>query len=192
MIKLFSIVIAFGLFSNGCSDDDPPAPTDPVNTEAESAYLLGYRVETPEGRVYYMEAHEEIPSNSNVSEAVELGLNRRIFSYGEHPYIWSGDDATMTKWTLDKTTLELSTDGVVSFGNTGISGFVAPPIFLSETQAFFSELAEGVIVEWNPTTMEITKVHNVDPLPDVGVPIDWYKGLVQISFCRGEQDFNVH
>lgn len=184
MIKILSVLLILGLFFNSCSDDN--ANTNPENPEAESGYLLAYRVETPEGRVYYMEVNEEIPSKSNVSEAVELGLNYRIYSYNGHPYTWSQGDAIITKWNVDKTTLKLSRDGNISFANTGISGDVAPPVFLSETQAFFSKLAEGVIVEWNPATMEITKVHNVDPLPDVGAQIDWYKDWFKYPFQEGK------
>lgn len=162
--------ISVGIFS--CSDSDNDLNPDGV--EAESAWIYAYRNETPQGRVYYMSAHEVIPSESNVSEAVELGLNNRIYSYGEYPYTWNGDAATITKWNVDKTTLELSINGAVSFASTGISGNVGPPIFLSETQAFHSNLEEGVIVEWSPNTMEITKIHNVDPLPDAGGPLNWY------------------
>ena len=182
-IKALSIILIFGLLFNSCSSNDENP--NPENEEAESGYILAYRVETPEGRVYYLEAHEEIPSNSNVSKAVELGLNNRIYSYNEHPYTWSRDDATITKWNVDKTSLKLSKGGIISFANTGISGDVAPPVFLSDTQAFFSKLSEGVIIEWNPSTMEITKVHNVTTLPDVGVQIDWYKDWFKYPFSGG-------
>ena len=164
-------LISFGVISCNNDGDNDVSPDD---MEAASAWIYAYRLETPEGRVYYMSVHEEIPSESNVSEAVELGLNNRIYSYGEHPYTWNGDAATITKWNVDRTTLALSVDGIVSFATTGISGNVGPPVFLSETQSFFSNLEEGVVVEWNPSTMEIEKVHHVDPLPDTGTEIDWY------------------
>lgn len=170
MIKVFSAIITFGVLMNACNSDDNgntnPDEGEPTEVAAKSAWLYGFRLETPEGRVYYMSAHEEIPKEANASEAVELGFNARIYSYGEHPYTWNGDAATITKWNVDKTTLNLSQNSIVSFANTSLSGAnLAEPIFLSESQAFYSDLTEGVIVEWNPTTMEITKVLNVDPLP---------------------------
>ncbi|WP_103864515.1 hypothetical protein [Aquimarina sp. I32.4] len=185
MIKFFSIISIVGLLFNGCSDGKSNK-SNSRSSEVESAHVLAYRMETPEGRIYYMEVHEKIPSKSNVSEAVELGLNNRIYSYNEHPYTWSRDDATITKWSVDKATLEVSKNGVISFAHLGISGDVAPPVFLSDTQAFFSKLAEGVIVEWNPSNMKITKVHNVDPLPDVGVQIDWYKDWFKYLLSNGK------
>ncbi|WP_192348769.1 hypothetical protein [Algoriphagus sp. Y33] len=149
-----------------CNDDE--GDTNPDAEEVESAWVIGYRVETPQGRVYYLEAHENLPSATNTSEAVELGLNSRIYSYGENPYTWNGDAATITKWEVNKSSFELSAIGIVSFAGTGVSGNIAAPAFISETQAYTTNLAEGVVVEWNPSTMEITKVHNVDAFPDLG------------------------
>ncbi|MEM6737789.1 MAG: hypothetical protein AAF620_17145 [Bacteroidota bacterium] len=160
---LLIVAISIGIFS--CSEDDN-TDTNIDEVEAESGFLYSYRLETPQGRVYYMSANPEIPSEANPSESFELGFNSRIYSYGEHPYTWNGDATTMTKWEVDKSTFEFSTIGIVSFAATGIDGNdVGPPLFVSETQAFFTFLREGVIVEWNPSTMEITETYNVEPNP---------------------------
>lgn len=161
---LLTGVVSIGIIS--CSDDDPSVTdTDPV--EVESAWVLAYRSETPQGRVYYMEVNETIPSESNVSNAVELGLNNRIYSFGENPLTWNGDAGTITRWNVDRTNLDLSVDAILSFASNGVTGNIGAPIFLSETRAFMQNLAEGVIVEWNPTTMEITTVYNVSDFPEV-------------------------
>ncbi|MEH6657350.1 hypothetical protein [Leeuwenhoekiella marinoflava] len=166
MAFMFLSMMAIGITS--CDNDDKGNP-NPGGEEIETAWVIGYRVETPQGRVYYLETHENIPSETNTSEAVELGLNSRIYSYGENPYTWNGDAATITKWEVNKSTLELTAIGIISFSSTGVSGNIAAPAFISETQAYTTNLAEGVVVEWNPSTMEITEVHNVDAFPDLGV-----------------------
>lgn len=153
--------------TTSCNDGD--GDTNPDGEEIETAWVIGYRVETPQGRVYYLEAHETLPSETNTGEAVELGLNSRIYSYGENPYTWNGDAGTITKWEVNKSTLALNPIGIVSFASVGVTGNIAEPAFISETQAFTTNLAEGVVVEWNPSIMEITQVHNVDAFPDLGV-----------------------
>jgi hypothetical protein len=76
---------------------------------------------------------------------------------------------------VDKTTLELSPAAILSLaGTTELSGNIRP-VFLSDTKAFINRVEEGLIVEWNPSTMEITKVHNVDPLPDIGTELVGYR-----------------
>lgn len=166
-------MLLMGIISTGivsCSDDnDSDVTPDPgEGQEVESAWLYVTGVNTPQGFVRYMEIHEEIPARSNVAEAVELGLNSRAFFFGEHPYTWNGNAAVMTKWKVDRNTLELTVDGVLSFASAGITGDVGEPAFLSETQSYFANLKEGVVLEWNPNTMEITETFNVTPLPDPG------------------------
>lgn len=158
-------IISLGI--NACKTDTDD--TTPDVEEVGSAWVIGYRTETPQGRIYYLEVNKNIPTETNTSEAVELGLNSRIYSYGEHPYTWNGDAATITKWEVNKSSFELSAIGIVSFAGIGVSGNIAAPAFISETQAYTTNLAEGVIVEWNPSTMEITKVHNVEAFPDLGI-----------------------
>ncbi|MEQ8472586.1 MAG: hypothetical protein RIC35_15450 [Marinoscillum sp.] len=170
LTMLFIGMISISITS--CNDDE--GDTNPDGEEVETAWVIGYRVETPQGRVYYLEAHENLPSATNTSEAVELGLNSRIYSYGENPYTWNGDAATITKWEVNKSTLALSPVGIISFASTGVTGNIAEPAFVSETQAFTTSLAEGVVVEWNPTTMQITEVHEVDAFP---IP-EAYDGLL--------------
>ena len=35
-----------------------------------------------------------------------LGLGARILSFGEHPYTWNDNAGTLTKWNVDRTTLD--------------------------------------------------------------------------------------
>ncbi|WP_438712046.1 hypothetical protein ACSTS3_06160 [Aquimarina muelleri] len=163
-------ILTLGIISCNNDNDD----TNNSNDESETAWIIGYRTETPQGKVYYLEANENIPSETNASQAVELGLNNRIYSYGGNPYTWSGDAGTITKWEVDKSTLALTPSGIVSFASVGVTGNIAGPAFISETQAFTTNLAEGLVVEWNPSTMEIIKIYNVDAFP---IP-EAYDGLL--------------
>ncbi|MEM0940240.1 MAG: hypothetical protein AAGI25_10705 [Bacteroidota bacterium] len=183
-ITLFFLgVISVGSVS--CSDDDNSGITL-VDGEAESAWVYGFNNQTPNGSVNYMIADEEIPENADISQAVELGLSASIYSFGEHPYTWNGDAATITKWSVDRVNLTLAVEGIISLASKSISGSVGAPVFLSETQAFFSKLSEGIIVEWNPSTMEITKTHNVAPLANSETVEGWYSEIVGYSVPDGK------
>ena len=170
---LLMLVITF--CSIGCQEDDTVSDNTDTGDEIETAWIYAYRTEGPEGRAYYMSAHEEIPSEPDISVAVELGPSARISSFGAHPYTVDGDAGTVTKWSVDNTTLEITQAGGLGLANTAIADNVEQPIaFISETQAFLTNLAEGAIVEFNPTTMEITTVHDVEPLPDAGGELNHY------------------
>ncbi|MEM1339252.1 MAG: hypothetical protein AAGF96_15945 [Bacteroidota bacterium] len=182
-IRLFGLLLIMGLFFTACSDDDPDPDPDPItqpdadpdsdsdpdpDTGLPSGWLTGYRVESPQGQLYYMEASENILGETNVSNAVELGFGARILSFGENPYTWNDEAGTLTKWSVDRTTLEFSIEGIISFASVGISGNVGfGTRFVSETKAYIPNIREGVIVEFNPSLMEITSVVNFDfPFPN--------------------------
>ncbi|MEM9300304.1 MAG: hypothetical protein AAGA64_18245 [Bacteroidota bacterium] len=150
-----------------CSDDDT-TDVDSGNQELASGWLTGYRKDSPQGALYYMEASENILDETNVSNAVEVGLASRILSFGENPYTWNDEAGTLTKWSVDRTTLEFSVEGILSFASQGISGNVGfGTTFVSETKAYIPNISEGVIVEFDPSVMEITEVINFDfPFPN--------------------------
>ncbi|MEM6893797.1 MAG: hypothetical protein AAF554_08920 [Bacteroidota bacterium] len=174
-IRLFGLLLFMGLFFMACgSDDNDPSETDPIaqpdpDTDPDSdaglpsGWLTGYFSDSPQGRLYYMEANENIPNQTDVSNAVELGFGARITSFGENPYSWNDDAGTITKWNVDRSTLEFSVEGIISFASLGISGNIGLDIrFVSETKAYVPFIAEGLIVEFSPSAMEITEVINFD------------------------------
>ncbi|MEM1260088.1 MAG: hypothetical protein AAGH81_16280 [Bacteroidota bacterium] len=190
-LKIFGLILALGMISYSCgSDDNDPEPEPPIGMEDddpigmeddtppveefESGWLIGYRTRTPQGLIWYMEVNEELPNETDQANAVELGFNSQIFTTGDGVWTWNGDASTITRWEVDRTNLEFSVNGLLSIAASGISGRNAPNLFFSETRAFISQLAEGTVVEWNPSTMEIIQIHNVDPLPDLGTTFGFY------------------
>ncbi|MGD1895066.1 MAG: hypothetical protein ACFB15_31290 [Cyclobacteriaceae bacterium] len=169
-------VLSVGTISCDDNNDDnntvTPEPNEPVETEA--GWLIGYRTRTPQGLVWYMEVNEELPAETDLSNAVEIGFNAQILTFGSDVWTWNGDASTITKWEVDRTTLDFSVTELLSIATTGISGRRVANVFFSETQAFITNLAEGTIVEWNPQTMEIITVHNIDTLPDLGEEFSFY------------------
>lgn len=161
MAFLFLTIMAIGITS--CKKDDEPT-LDNNREEVATAFVRSIISYTPNGWVNYIEVVEDLTTNPDFSKAVEIGLyvGSDIHSVGEHPMTLNNDAKTITKWKVDKATLELSVEGVLSYASTGISS--NDITFVSETTAFINDLSEGIIVEFNPSTMEITKTHNVTPL----------------------------
>lgn len=156
----FLMAILF-LSITSCNNDDNPVP-DPGTTES-TAILTSLRVSTPGGNVYYMGAYADIPDEMDYRDMVELGTASTVSSYKEHPYVWNGNSSILTKYEVTNE-LEIKVSDVVSFASTGISGGFGLPAFVSDEQAFFFALAEGKVIEFNPTTMKITETINVPVL----------------------------
>lgn len=150
--------ITFGMLS--CGDDDL-AEGDLNETEAASAYLQVYGDRTPSGIIEYMRVTEGIPAEIDLSQSLELGQNVSVVSQGEDIFVINASASTITKWEVDKSTLEPRVTGALSFASTGITT-TSTTVFLSGTQCFLADLHEGAILEWNPESMKITKVHAVE------------------------------
>ena len=157
--------VSFGMTS--CNDDnDSGDPSDPDATEAGSAWVTGFRAQLPQGRVFYLSVTEELPESYDISSAVEVGSGGIFFeSFGDNPYTIDNNAQTITKWHVDRSTLELSVEGLLSYASTGI-GNVREPVFVSETKAYMIQLQEGLIVEFNPSTMQLNQTINVEPIED--------------------------
>ena len=156
-----------------CDQDDNNVNPDSVN--AENATMVSFRTQTPTERIYYMGVYSEIPSELSTSNAVELGANQRIFSFGKHPYTWNGNASTLTKWSVNETDLNLTPEAIMGVAGIGISGDLGEPAFVSESEAYFFALNEGKVIEFNPTDMTITKTHDVTPITFPGAgSAGWY------------------
>lgn len=163
--KCILLVLLAILAFTGCKKkkDDEAAAVVPQSTSA--AEIAVTRVNTPGGRVYYMGAYAQLPSVLDYKNMVELGANVTVYSYGEHPYAWNGSASTLTKYNVSNA-LEITPADVLSFASTGLGGFFGPPAFLSDTKAYFFALGEGKVIEFNPSTMEITEVITVTAVPN--------------------------
>lgn len=155
--------ISFGIVSCNDSDND----VSPDGVEAESAYLQVYSNDTPTGSITYMRASENIPSNIDLSQSVELGQNTTVIPFGKNAYAINSTASTITKWIFDESNLKPNVDGLLSFASAGLSTS-RTIVFASETQAFLADFLEGSILEFNPDIMEVVKIHEVPSLPAGG------------------------
>lgn len=175
--------ISVGIVS--CSDDDSTDIT-PDEAEAESAWLIGVSQDTPTGSVLYMSVHEEMPKDVDVSSAVELGVNTSVSSYGEDVFTVNDNAGTITKWEVNKRTLELSPSALLSVASAGFTGGLPAPLFISETQAFSIDIQEGAAVEWNPETMKVIETINFPPNPLASIDPDAWSVAGEFQVINGK------
>ena len=175
MIKIFSLLLFMGLFFTACSDDDPAPNPDP-NTQVDpdpdtdpepdpdidSGYLTAFGVDGPQGRVIYFDISENVPDNLDISNALEVGLNVRPFGIGDNPFSWNSNSQTITKYEVDRTDLSITVEGIVSLASLGFNSTFLTPAVISDSTAYFFDLAEGVAIEWDYENMVINEVINTE------------------------------
>lgn len=153
--------ISIGIFS--CGDDDEGDVT-PNGEEVKSAWMTSFGVDGPAGRVRYFSISEDVPQTLDISSSVELGLNQSVFAVGENVYNWDGNAQTITKWSIARTDLSAAPVAILSVASIGFNPFVFTQALVSESQGYLIDLAEGLIIEWNPSDMTITEVIQVESM----------------------------
>ncbi|MEM6841418.1 MAG: hypothetical protein AAF632_04275 [Bacteroidota bacterium] len=159
-------ILAVGTVSCDEDDSDDNNTVTPEPEEVESAYMIPYSVDGASGRVAYLKISENVPEIIDVENSVELGLGVQIFGIGDNPFAWNSNAQTITKYAVDRTDLSVSIEGIISLASLGFGSSFPAPAAVSDSIAYFFDLAEGVAIEWNYKNMEIKEVLNVEPYAD--------------------------
>lgn len=178
MKKQILFLITIALFLSCSKDDDSNTPPKEED-KFKSAILTAIRVNTPNGRLYYIKTTKDIPKVLSAKSMLEVGdESSTVVSYGKHPYVWNGTSSVLTKYNVDKN-FNITKGDQLGLSSIGISGFSGAPAFVSDTKAYFFALNFGKIVEFDPTAMEITETINVEKLDDVsGIQKQTYNSFV--------------
>ncbi|MGD1895053.1 MAG: hypothetical protein ACFB15_31225 [Cyclobacteriaceae bacterium] len=154
-------IISLGVIS--CSEDEDNNLTPDGGVEAESGYLQVYQVRTPSGVVMYANIGESFPDKIDLSNSIELGSNIGVVASGDNFFVINTNAQTISKWEIDKSTIEANVTGVLSYASLGLTGFV-PIAFIDDSKAVLAGFFDGVIAEFNSETMEITETRQIQPL----------------------------
>jgi hypothetical protein len=120
------------------------------------------RVCDPESCQHYLNAFDELPADKRIDRSLgaESGNTQGVV-FGDAAYIFDRDDNSVTRWTIGEG-LKLREGRTVSFQNAGVTDACAIcNAFGDATHAYMVDSVGGVIVTWNPTSMEIVAVQNL-------------------------------
>jgi hypothetical protein len=134
-----------GTDDDGAGDDGGEQP----------AVLVAERVFTPEGRSYYLSVLPDVPGEPvDRAQALEL-TSADIEVFNGLVYIRDRDANTMTRYRVSDD-LALVEDGQLSFAGVGLGTGRYHSAYLTAERAYVMDSAEWRLIEWNPTTMELT------------------------------------
>jgi hypothetical protein len=135
-----------------CASDDNDEPTG-------GSYLISSDVQTPDGSSTVLTLHADQPAGD-----IDLGLGTEIPGYastqtfGGSVYLSNGEAFTITRFGIGPQGLEEGES--LSFAALGMS-YLGESEFLSAERAFVLNDAQWKVVEWNPTTMTITREFDI-------------------------------
>jgi hypothetical protein len=199
---LLGLALCLALGTAACSDDaEPSAPVasdagagganEPSGeasggaggqpSAAAGPVAVLTRVCGPEDCQHYLNAFAELPADKSIDRGLgaESGNTQGVV-FGDAAYIFDRDDKSVTRWTISNE-LKLEEGETVSFQNAGVVDACAIcNVFGDATHAYMVDSSGGVMVTWNPTSMEIVGVHDLpqDSLTRAGLPAGFAWPLV--------------
>jgi hypothetical protein len=167
--RLVLLVAAAGL---GCGDDgariiSDGAPLEPAGGDSpRSAIAVLSRVCGPDTCLSYLNSYESVEAMQAAgtidrTRGVEVPYSQgRV--YDGSIYLFNRDEPTITRWTLEDD-LSFTERERISFANTGTDIFCEIcNVFASPELAYHVDaFTGGVVVAWNPRTMEILATSEV-------------------------------
>lgn len=166
------------LLSAGCGNDEDAVVDDGAagagaagaGNEVRPAILLVERVFAPNTRTYYVSVLDEMPSGPiDRSKAREFG-SADIEAFDGAFYLRSREDNSMTRFTVNAEN-QLVEGARFSFQDTGLGVRRFHTAFISKTQAYTIDNVGWRLIEWNPTSMELTgREVPLDYLQKEGLP----------------------
>jgi hypothetical protein len=148
----------------GC--DDTTGPGEDVDARPDGAILIAERFFTPDARVMFMGAFEELPDAPiETSQLVELGTAGKAFACAGNAFFFDQELGSIRKFVVED---DLSLTEAESFQLTqeGIEGFTGAHVCVDETRAYTLASDGSRAVEWNPRDMVIVDAFDL-PSPDI-------------------------
>lgn len=149
---------AASLDDAAASLDDASTAVDaaaPDGGSANGAIVIVERVFGPSGRSYYVSLRREVPTAPLDRSMAREFSSADVEVFGGSIYIRSRTSNTMTRYSVSDT-LELVEEETFSFALAGLGTGRVRNAYVSATQAYALDAVEWRLIEWNPTTMQLT------------------------------------
>ncbi|MEN0061004.1 MAG: hypothetical protein AAGA48_02580 [Myxococcota bacterium] len=149
------------LFAAACTSE--PEPTRP-NESAESWIYIQTTVATPEGRTSYLQLRKDLDfALLDLSEAVELPGNARVFSDGRRLFTGSGEEPVIQQWfPRNDGTLEPSER--LSFANAGLTTIPFGNNFVANDKAYLFDGSVPAAFVWDPESVTVKDSIDLSPI----------------------------
>lgn len=173
VLRSLMAMVALGL--TACTSEASPDPqqtasaeggstTSDGDTQAQSLYFVLNRIRSPDGRTMFASMLPELDVGSvDVAGALELTGVSRARVYADELYAFDGESGMVSRYRIENDgslsvdTLDGSNEPAqVSFAGLGVTLFWSTIVFVDDETAFYMDLGQDLVVQWNPTQMTIT------------------------------------
>src|SRR5262245_51378444 len=178
------LVISLWVGACGDSDADSSAPKEKKTAAADSGdplYLIGSSLQTTHVSTLLLWTSPKLDDAELETEnALQVVGGSEAFTLDDAVYVANSEKQNITRYTLKDD--KLVAGDSVSFANRGIMYVSYTYTVLNKERAFLVNSNQLEMIEWNPSTMEITKTHDMkDTFARDGWAAEYRGGFVRKS-----------
>jgi len=134
---------------------------------ADPLYLVGSSIQTSSESVMYLWTTKQLAgAKLDLKRAREMPGASDVVLYNGFVYVANSEKMNITRYAVQGD--QLVEGPAVSFLGQGLQYVSYLKAFLSPERAFMVNDQQHKIIEWNPTTMTITKLHDIGALKRAG------------------------
>lgn len=181
----FGIGILCAVLAGACGDDSSPkkseGETPDGGGEEQDLFLIGSTVATTEESALLLWTSPELtPASLDPADAMEVVGGGEAFSIDGKIYVSSGENQSITRYEVQAGALVAGP--TVSFADRGLGQYFSyTKIYRDAEHAYYVNDVTLKIIEWNPSTMLITKEHDIGALAREGWGQEYRGGFVRKS-----------
>jgi hypothetical protein len=157
---------------SACGDDQTRASASPNGDATGFAvpegpvYSTVAQLDTPNGSTTLVSFTGQVPSGElDTGRALEVAGFAEVASHDNSLYVANGEAFTITRYDIEDN--QLVERGVLGLGNQGIT-FIGKLYIVDSQRAFLVNGEQFEILEWNPTTMQVTNTYDISALSREG------------------------
>lgn len=169
-VSALAWMVLLGCFSGCGSSDSSTGNNAPAPPEDGSAFVLGSRIRTPDGRAFFVSIETDLESRQlDLSRAIELSGFARVYTFDGALYTMDSESLVIQRYRVaaDRT---VTPDERVSMAFLGFNSFRPLFAFIDRTRAYYVDLQQGQVIVWDPDAMAL-----IESLPVEGLLRDSYE-----------------
>lgn len=144
-----------------------PSPDGGAADDPNRLYIVGANIQTTNESTFYAWTAKEFENvKFDLKQADELSGVSEVVPYNGYVYVPNSEKQTITRYEIKND--KLVPGPAVSFAGQGLMWLSYVDAILSPERAFVVNYDQWKIIEWNPTTMTITKLHDISGLKREG------------------------
>ncbi|MEM8608789.1 MAG: DUF4374 domain-containing protein [Myxococcota bacterium] len=160
----FALLLSIAVAAGCGSSDSNGAVEPPDEPDVETAFVLGSRIRTPDGRAFFVSIEPSLEATElDLSEALELSGFARVYTYQGALFTMDSESLVIQRYQVGADR-SITPETRLSMALLGFSRFRPLFAFVEPTRAYYIDPQQSQVVVWDPEEMVLIETLPIEGL----------------------------